>query len=144
MIEQYLNSRAYYNKSTGEILCFTNESFNMDGLTVPTLQDDKQNYEILTTIADDNLGIIELEFGTSFDIITKSKSYKMNSEQGKPTLAVEYYTAEELKAMEYIQVDNSEQNNDPIPVDTLEQENANLLLELVQKDILISQLQGGV
>lgn len=97
MDEKYLKSRVYYNKLNGEILCFTEEQFNVNGVHIPTLQDDKDKYTILKNIEDDNLGMVELEFGESYNILSKSKSYKIDIKKSNPSLDVIYYSDDELK-----------------------------------------------
>ncbi|GEA31673.1 hypothetical protein [Clostridium diolis] len=100
MIQTKLNSRVYYNKSTGDILCFTDEQFNIAGIKIPTIQDDKQKYSVLKSISDDMLGKIELEYGQLFNILVKSKSCVVDIKQEKHRLEVVYYTEDELKAKE--------------------------------------------
>lgn len=125
-----IKSKVYYDQ-TGAVLLITSEQHQG---AKTTIQEDIQYQEALKNKSIDDISFIELEFGTLSATIENSKSYNVDIATKK--LNVIYYTQAEIDEIN---------NNIPLSAEQLlEQDNANLLLELVQKDILINQLQGGV
>lgn len=91
-----IKAKIYYEIATGNILTITSEmageveenTKEQDCTIYPQLQDKDIN----------NIDFIELEYGTFASIFTNIKSYKINLET--KALECEYYTAEELQAMQ--------------------------------------------
>ena len=128
-----IKAKVYYEKSTGIVLTITPELHG--SVKENTKDEDFKFYPTLKDININEVDYIELEYGTLETILNNIKSYKVNIENNQ------------LECVYYTQAENGEINNDTPPLSEAEQleiDNANLLLELVQKDILISQLQGGV
>lgn len=128
-----VKSKVYYDNLTGVVLEITPEC---EG-GVPTFAkgQDMERLDQLKGRNANDIDFIELEFGTMSSILNMSKSCHIDV--ATKQLKVEYYTQAEIEEL----------NNNNVPLSEAEQleiDNANLLLELVQKDILISQLQGGV
>ncbi|OOM82181.1 hypothetical protein CLPUN_04410 [Clostridium puniceum] len=127
-----VKAKVYYEIATGNILLITPEG--QGGLMETTKEQDINIYPELKDKNIHDIEFIELEFGTLESIFINIKSYHVDV--ATKQLKVDYYTQEEIDEMT---------NNIPLSAEQLlEQDNANLLLELVQKDILIGQLQGGV
>lgn len=127
-----VKSKVYYDNLTGVVLEITPECEG--GVPTFTKGQDMERLDQLKGRNANDIDFIELEFGTMSSILNMSKSCHIDVATRQ--LKVEYLTQAEIDEI-----------NSNIPVSEAEQleiDNANLLLELVQKDILISQLQGGV
>lgn len=129
-----VKSKVYYDNLTGVVLEITPECEG--GVPTFTKGQDMERLDQLKGRNANDIDFIELEFGTMSSILNMSKSCHIDVVTKQ--LKVEYYTQAEIE-----ELDNN--NNAPLSeAEQLEIDNANLLLELVQKDILINQLQGGV
>ncbi|AGX44498.1 hypothetical protein [Clostridium saccharobutylicum] len=108
-----IKSKFYYEISTGNILQITSEL--QDDILESTKEQDMKKYDSLKNKIPDDIDYVEVEFGTLFNILTTSKSYKVNIETKK--LEIEYYTQEEIdeRNTEYSQqVKNEQALNDSI------------------------------
>lgn len=72
-------------------------------------------------------------------LISKGKTFKVGEDIGNK----ECYTIEDKTLFEFIEIDQNKYNYDN-PLAKLESENAELLLNSVQKDIEISNLQSDI
>jgi hypothetical protein len=117
---------------TGAVLLITAE---MQGdIFETTKEHDFEAYEELQNVDINKTDFITIEYGTYSKVFNNHKSCIVDLETKQ--LKVDYYTQAEIDEIN---------NNIPLSAEQLlEQDNANLLIELVQKDILINQLQGGV
>lgn len=128
-----INSRCYFEKDTLNIICFTNE-FEGDYKKAPTKEDDFSKYSKLIGYDPNKVDFIVLEYGTLADILTKSSNYYIDSETMQ--LVVEYGS----------DVEDSMEHPTPLHerIDQLEEENAQLLFDSMEKEIRIANLETDV
>lgn len=95
-MSEYIQSKVYYDKTTGEIYGITDEYYDSTGqINIPSLEDDLNTYQFLNNVDKATLEFIELEYGEYTKLLSTSKSYSINLETKK--LDVVYYTQEELE-----------------------------------------------
>lgn len=129
-----INSRCYFEKDTLNIICFTNE-FEGDYEKAPTKEDDFSKYSKLVGYDPNKVDFVVLEYGTLERVLIKSSNYYIDP--NTKALIVEY---------------NSDGVDDiveqPIPlherIEQLEEENARLIFDSIEKEIIIDQLENDV
>lgn len=127
-------SRCYYNKETLEIVCFTNE-YEGDYEKVPSKDDDFKKYPLLKNLKSKEYDYITLEYGTLDRILMKSKNHHIDIKT--KTLIVEPLLDNEIEQpIESITINER--------FERLEEENANLLLDSIEKDLRIEQLENDI
>ncbi|MED5050671.1 hypothetical protein P9850_02140 [Anoxybacillus rupiensis] len=130
MINQ-IGRKIYYDKATGNVIVDTGEM--MGAVVETTVDQDFETYQALKERVRDTVGVIQLEFGQYAQDFAECNGYRVNPE----TLELEFsYPDPNATEPEPVyQKSLTEQFRE------LEQQNAELLLDLVMKDGRITEVE---
>jgi hypothetical protein len=127
-----IGRKIYYDKATGNVILDTGEK--MGAVVDTTIDQDFETYQALKERVRDTVGVIQLEFGQYAEDFAQCNGYRVNPE----TLELEFSYPDP----------NATEPQEPVyvkplteQVKELEQQNAELLLDLVMKDGRIAEVE---
>ena len=130
-----IKSKVYYEITTGNVIHITPEFI---GFVERTKDQDMSTYVALKDKNINDVDFIELEYGTLLSIFNNLKSFHINLEL--KSLEYEYYTAEELQAMQSQDQESQILNNRISDIsDYLQQQSDNVITDfedyILQKEL---------